>query len=79
MNQRQVKRDVCSCIATLLDAELGNGSGWIYEDPETGDPLPEAEQERREVALREVIDEMTRRGSSGGPTPWADALAGRRE
>ena len=55
MNKRQFKRQVCFEAALVLQNAID--SGWEYDDGKT-----EAEVLRWESGMRELIDELHRRG-----------------
>jgi hypothetical protein len=60
------RRYVLRHAATLMEHEIDNGSGWLYE-ADNGEPADDngetdaATQRRRLAALRALVDELRRR------------------
>lgn len=61
MNKREAKRYACRVLGLLAEHHIDNGSGFIYEDDEVSS---EGDVARVEEALRDLADELRRRGET---------------
>lgn len=65
MNRREARALVLQRVASLIEAEISNGSGWISEDRTAPDGLlPDRDIERMERAVRDIADELGARGEN---------------
>jgi len=53
---------VLRVLAQTLLQDRGNGSGWLYEDPDTGGELSEADSRRVIEATHRIEARLRRRG-----------------